>query len=130
FFLGEKEVYFSELSPRPHDTGMVTLAGTQNFSQFELHLRAILGLPLKEITLERSGASAVILSQKEIPSDPEYTGTEDALRIKNSNVKIFGKPSARVYRRMGVALTWDDKNSDINELRVRAKNIAGCVKIN
>ncbi len=130
FFLGEKEVYFSELSPRPHDTGMVTLAGTQNFSQFELHLRAILGLPLKEITLERSGASAVILSQKEIPSDPAYSGTEDALRIKNADVKIFGKPSARVYRRMGVALTWDDKNADINELRVRAKNIAGCVKIN
>ena len=66
FFLGEKEVYFSELSPRPHDTGMVTLSGTQNFNQFELHLRAILGLPVNDITLERSGESAVILTEKEI----------------------------------------------------------------
>ena len=130
FFLGEKEVYFSELSPRPHDTGMVTLAGTQNFNQFELHLRAILGLPVNEITLERSGASAVILSEKEISSQPEYTGIEEALKIKNSDVKIFGKPSAREYRRMGVALTWDEKDSGINEIRKRVKNIADCVKVN
>ena len=125
FFLGEKEVYFSELSPRPHDTGMVTLAGTQNFNQFELHLRAILGLPVNEINLNRHGASAVILSEKEIPVLPEYSGIEDALKIKNSDLKIFGKPSARVYRRMGVALTWGEKDSDVNELRDRAKNIAG-----
>jgi len=130
FFLGEKEVYFSELSPRPHDTGMVTLSGTQNFNQFELHLRAILGLPVNEITLERSGASAVILSEKEISSQPEYTGIEEALKIKNSDVKIFGKPSAREYRRMGVALTWDEKDSDINVIRKRVKNIADCVKVN
>ena len=130
FFLGEKEVYFSELSPRPHDTGMVTLSGTQNFNQFELHLRAVLGLPVNEITLERSGASAVILSEKEISSHPEYTGIEEALKIKNSDVKIFGKPSAREYRRMGVALTWDEKDSDINVIRKRVKNIADCVKVN
>jgi len=130
FFLGEKEIYFSELSPRPHDTGMVTLSGTQNFNQFELHLRAILGLPVNEITLERSGASAVILSEKEISSQPEYTGIEEALKIKNSDVKIFGKPSAREYRRMGVALTWDEKDSDINVIRKRVKNIADCVKVN
>ncbi|MBK7159820.1 MAG: formate-dependent phosphoribosylglycinamide formyltransferase [Ignavibacteria bacterium] len=130
FFLGEKEVYFSELSPRPHDTGMVTLSGTQNFNQFELHLRAILGLPVNEITLERSGASAVILSEKEISSQPEYTGIEEALKFKNSDVKIFGKPSAREYRRMGVALTWDEKDSGINEIRKRVKNIADCVKVN
>ena len=130
FFLGEKEVYFSELSPRPHDTGMVTLSGTQNFNQFELHLRAILGLPVNKITLERSGASAVILSEKEISSQPEYTGIEEALKIKNSDVKIFGKPSAREYRRMGVALTWDEKDSGINEIRKRVKSIADCVKVN
>ena len=130
FFLGEKEVYFSELSPRPHDTGMVTLSGTQNFNQFELHLRAVLGLPVNEITLERSGASAVILSEKEISSHPEYTGIEEALKFKNSDVKIFGKPSAREYRRMGVALTWDEKDSDINVIRKRVKNIADCVKVN
>lgn len=109
---------------------MVTLSGTQNFNQFELHLRAILGLPVNEITLERSGASAVILSEKEISSQPEYTGIEEALKIKNSDVKIFGKPSAREYRRMGVALTWDEKDSDINVIRKRVKNIADCVKVN
>ena len=130
FFLGEKEVYFSELSPRPHDTGMVTLSGTQNFNQFELHLRAILGLPVNDITLERSGASAVILSEKEISSQPEYTGIEEAFKFKNSDVRIFGKPSAREYRRMGVALTWDEKDSGINEIRKRVKNIADCVKVN
>ena len=129
FFLGEKEVYFSELSPRPHDTGMVTLSGTQNFNQFELHLRAVLGLPVNEITLERSGASAVILSEKEISSQPEYTGIEEAFKFKNSDVRIFGKPSAREYRRMGVALTWDEKDSGINEIRKRVKNIADCVKV-
>ena len=129
FFLGEKEVYFSELSPRPHDTGMVTLSGTQNFNQFELHLRAVLGLPVNEITLERSGASAVILSEKEISSHPEYTGIEEAFKFKNSDVRIFGKPSAREYRRMGVALTWDEKDSGINEIRKRVKNIADCVKV-
>ena len=130
FFLGEKEVYFSELSPRPHDTGMVTLSGTQNFNQFELHLRAILGLPVNEITLERSGASAVILSEKEISSQPEYIGIEEALKFKNSDVRIFGKPSAREYRRMGVALTWGEKDSGNNDIRKRAKNIADCVKVN
>src|SRR5438270_12202431 len=74
FFLSDKNgVYFSELSPRPHDTGMVTLAGTQNFSEFELHARAVLGLPIPEIILERAGASAVILATKE-GKNPTYTG--------------------------------------------------------
>ena len=130
FFLGKDEVWFSELSPRPHDTGMVTLAGTQNFNEFELHLRAVLGLPINEITLERAGASAVILSGKEISDNPAYTGIAKALSFKNSDVKIFGKPDARIYRRMGVALTWDKTDSDINELRSRAKEIAECVKVN
>jgi phosphoribosylglycinamide formyltransferase 2 len=129
FFLGEKEVYFSELSPRPHDTGMVTLAGTQNFNEFELHLRAILGLTLNEITLERYGASAVILSDKESSSAPEYTGLEEALKIKNSDIRIFGKPFSRLYRRMGVALTYGDKDDDVNELRNRARKIAESIKV-
>jgi phosphoribosylglycinamide formyltransferase 2 len=73
FFLADDGVYFSELSPRPHDTGMVTLAGTQNFSEFELHARAVLGLPISEITLERAGASAVILATAE-GSAPKYSG--------------------------------------------------------
>src|ERR1700751_1737734 len=75
FFLAAKGVYFSELSPRPHDTGMVTLAGTQNLSEFELHARAILGLPIPEITLERAGASAVILATEE-GKNHFYSGVE------------------------------------------------------
>ena len=128
FFLCNKEVYFSELSPRPHDTGMVTLAGTQNLNEFELHLRAILGLPINEIISEREGASAVILSNKESTEEPKYSGIEEALRFKNSDVKIFGKPVSRIHRRMGVALTWGEAGTDINELRSRAKEIADCVK--
>ena len=65
FFIGKEGVYFSELSPRPHDTGMVTLAGTQNFTEFELHARAILGIPVLDIPLDRNGASAVVLADKE-----------------------------------------------------------------
>lgn len=80
FFLShENGVYFSELSPRPHDTGMVTLAGTQNLNEFELHLRAVLGLPIPAITFERMGASAVILSEKAIAGTPRYEGVGDAL---------------------------------------------------
>ena len=102
FFLAEDGVYFSELSPRPHDTGMVTLAGTQNFSEFELHARAVLGLPIPEITLERVGASAVILADKEGIS-PTYKGVENAMANLQSDLRIFGKPTMRPYRRMAVA---------------------------
>ncbi len=129
FFLTADDVVFSELSPRPHDTGMVTLAGTQNFNEFELHLRAILGLPVKEITYMRSGASAVILAQQEIEGEPEYSGLEEALSVTNSDVRIFGKPVVRQYRRMGVALTWGEQVSEIDGLRDRAKKIASCIRI-
>ena len=83
-------VYFSELSPRPHDTGMVTLAGTQNLSEFELHARAILGLPIPEIKLERAGVSAVVLANK---SAEQFTisGIEDVLKEMNTDVRIFRK---------------------------------------
>ena len=119
FFLTKKGVYFSELSPRPHDTGMVTLAGTQNFSEFELHARAILGFPIPEITLERAGVSAVILSSEE-GSDPEYTGIEDALKQTQTDIRIFGKPATRPFRRMGISLTWDKTSADINGLIEKA----------
>ncbi len=130
FFLANDGVYFSELSPRPHDTGMVTLAGTQNFNEFELHLRAILGLDIPEITLERSGASAVILARDDNPALPKYTGIEDAVKFPKSDVKIFGKPKAREYRRMGVALAYDKIGTPIDELRKKAKEIADKVKVN
>ena len=129
FFISGDEVYFSELSPRPHDTGMVTLAGTQTFSEFELHCRAILGLPIPEITLQRAGVSSVIVHQGEDRYTPNYAGIDKALEFTNSDIRLFGKPITRKYRRMGVALTWDTTDADINELRSKAKNIADCITI-
>jgi phosphoribosylglycinamide formyltransferase 2 len=128
FFLTDNGVYFSELSPRPHDTGMVTLAGTQNLSQFVLHARAILGLPIPTIQLERAGASAVILANKTAETF-SITGFEKALLPPNTDVRIFGKPSTRPYRRMGVALVNGTADADINELREKAKAAAACISI-
>ena len=129
FFLTNEGVYFSELSPRPHDTGMVTLAGTQNFNEFELHLRAILSLPLAEITLERQGASAVILAQ-ENSTNPSYTGIEALASQPKSDFRIFGKPTSRPYRRMGVALTYDNFETDIEKIVERAKSNASIIVVN
>ena len=128
FFLTHNGVYFSELSPRPHDTGMVTLAGTQNFSEFELHARAILGLPIPHIYLERAGVSAVILANK---TAEHFTikGLEQALEEPNTDVRIFGKPTTRPYRRMGVALVHDDLNADMHHLRIKAKETADKISI-
>ncbi len=128
FFLADDGVYFSELSPRPHDTGMVTLAGTQNFSEFELHARAVLGLPIPEIILERVGASAVILASNE-GSHPIYIGIENAMDNKLSDIRIFGKPTTRPYRRMAVALTYDKTGSDVDAVKQRAIEIAKKVKV-
>lgn len=128
FFLADDGVYFSELSPRPHDTGMVTLAGTQNFSEFELHARAVLGLPIPEITLERVGASAVILAHREGIA-PAYTGLEKAMSHVKSDLRIFGKPVTRPYRRMAVALTYDKPGSDVNAVKQRAIEIAAMVNV-
>ncbi|MGB3949018.1 MAG: formate-dependent phosphoribosylglycinamide formyltransferase [Bacteroidia bacterium] len=128
FFLADDGVYFSELSPRPHDTGMVTLAGTQNFSEFELHARAVLGLPISEITLERVGASAVILAEQE-GSNPIYMGIEEAMAHKKSDLRIFGKPITRPYRRMAVALSYDSIGSNVDEVKKCAIEIAASVKV-
>ena len=101
FFVTQDEVIFSELSPRPHDTGMVTLI-SQNLSEFDLHARAILGLPIPQIdTIE--GASAVVLASKEGVA-PSYTGVAEAMRDPGTDIRIFGKPTTRPYRRMAVAL--------------------------
>lgn len=128
FFLADDGVYFSELSPRPHDTGMVTLAGTQNLSEFELHARAILGLSIPEITLDRVGTSAVILASSE-GKKTTYTGFEEAINHKLSDVRIFGKPTTRPYRRMGIVLTYDKLGSDVNAVKQRAIEIAKMVKV-
>ncbi len=131
FFLSHKNgVYFSELSPRPHDTGMVTLAGTQNLSEFELHARAVLGLPIPEITFERLGASAVILADEPSAVAPDYEGIEAALADDpRLDIRIFGKPSARKNRRMGVVVGYAPHGSNLDELRDRVKAAAAKVRV-
>ena len=127
FFIGKNGVYFSELSPRPHDTGMVTLAGTQNYSEFELHARAILGIPIVEIPLIRNGASAVVLADNESSEFPIISGLEEAANYKNTDFKIFGKPTTRKHRRMAVALAYGSEDTSI--LVKKAKEVASKIKI-
>lgn len=112
FFITKEGAYFSELSPRPHDTGMVTLAGTQNFSEFELHARAVLGLNIPSIDLLKNGASSVILAQNESQNTPEFEGLNEAAQIPNTDFKLFGKPTTRQYRRMGVALAFGSESTE------------------
>lgn len=130
FFLSNKDgVYFSELSPRPHDTGMVTLAGTQNLNEFELHCRAILGLPIPEIVQERMGASAVILSPIASKEYPRYRGEEEVCKYTNTYLRIFGKPYTKVNRRMGVVVSYATNGSDLNALRDKCKEAAAKVEV-
>lgn len=130
FFLShENGVYFSELSPRPHDTGMVTLGGTQNLNEFELHLRAVLGLPIPSIKQERIGASAVILSTISSQESPRYEGMEKALMEEDTYLRIFGKPTTRLKRRMGVVLCYAPIGSDLDALRDKTKRLAEQVKV-
>lgn len=128
FFLTDEGVYFSELSPRPHDTGMVTLANTQNFNEFELHLRAILSLPIFEITQERAGASAVILAS-EHSENPTFTGIENIAFQPKTDFRLFGKPTSRPFRRMGVVLNYDTLETPIEEIVEKSKAIASWVKV-
>ena len=127
FFIGKDGVYFSELSPRPHDTGMVTLAGTQNFSEFELHARAILGIPIISIPLIQNGASAVVLAQYENKNYPIISGLKEAAKFKNTDFKIFGKPNTRKYRRMAVTLAYGKEDTSI--LVQKAKKVASKIKV-
>ena len=130
FFLShDKGVYFSELSPRPHDTGMVTLAGTQNLNEFELHCRAVLGLPIPRITLEHTGASAVILSPIASREQPRYRGEEKVCREENTDLRIFGKPSTKLNRRMGVVVRYDALDADLDALRDKTKAAAAKVEV-
>ncbi|WP_456315600.1 formate-dependent phosphoribosylglycinamide formyltransferase [Pseudomonas shirazensis] len=129
FFLTNEGVYFSELSPRPHDTGMVTLAGTQNFNEFELHLRAILSLPIFEITLEKAGASAVILASED-STNPTFTGIEKVAALPKTDFRIFGKPTSRPYRRMGVVLTYDSLVIPVEEVVERAIATSKLITVN
>ncbi|MXO51590.1 formate-dependent phosphoribosylglycinamide formyltransferase [Erythrobacter gaetbuli] len=123
FFVRGEEVIFSELSPRPHDTGMVTLV-SQNLTEFDLHARAVLGLPIPDRMLARPSASAVILADRD--SDQlGYEGLADAM-AQGADIRIFAKPTSRPYRRMGVALA---TGSDTDEARSKARDAAHRVHI-
>ena len=132
FFLTKQgEVIFSELSPRPHDTGMVTLGHTTNLSEFELHFRAVMGLPIPAIHLEHAGASAVILSPKEAKTPVDRSlfnyNLEEALKEDRTRIRLFGKPEAHKGRRMGVVLCYGEVGDDVNALRDKAKRLAATV---
>jgi phosphoribosylglycinamide formyltransferase 2 len=124
FFLCGEEVIFSELSPRPHDTGLVTLI-SQNLSEFELHLRAVLNLPIPKLRTADAAASRVILAEQALQS-VSYEGVEDALAEPDTQVLLFGKPSARPGRRMGVALASAEQ---LTEARSKADRAAACIKV-
>lgn len=127
FFLTRQgEVIFSELSPRPHDTGMVTLGHTTNLSEFELHFRAVMGLPIAGIHLEHAGASAVVLSPVESDKPLDYNFA-DALVEDHTRIRIFGKPEAHFGRRMGVTLCYGEPDADTDALRDKAKRLAKTV---
>jgi phosphoribosylglycinamide formyltransferase 2 len=124
FFITDQEVIFSELSPRPHDTGMVTLI-SQNLNEFELHLRAVLGLPIPVIHQRGPSASAVILADRQAEK-LSYRGLDIALATPDVDIKIFGKPDSRPFRRMGVALA---QGGSIEEARQKACQAASQVEI-
>ena len=127
FFLTKQgEVIFSELSPRPHDTGMVTLGYTTNLSEFELHFRAVMGLPIAGIHLEHAGASAVILSPSDT-NEPLPYNFIDALSEDHTRIRIFGKNEAHFGRRMGVVLCYGDTDKGTDHLRDKAKRLAKTV---
>ena len=127
FFITKEGAYFSELSPRPHDTGMVTLAGTQSYNEFELHARAILNIPIPQIDLHRNGASAVVLATETSENEPVFSGLDQAAIFSNSDLRLFGKPSTRPYRRMAVTLTYG--NQDVQELVEKAQAMALLIEV-
>ncbi len=124
FFVTKKDVYFSELSPRPHDTGMVTLI-SQNLTEFDLHVRAVLGLPIPKITYYGPSASAVILADREAEKF-SFKGVDKALQVDGTDVRLFGKPSTRAFRRMGVALA---REKTVKKARKKAEKAARQVQI-
>jgi phosphoribosylglycinamide formyltransferase 2 len=122
-FVKGNQVWFSEVSPRPHDTGMVTMI-SQNMSEMELHVRAILGLPIPSIFCH-AGASAAIKSDIKT-NNPKFSGIEEALKAPGTSVRIFGKPVAYHHRRMGVALAL---GKNIMEARKKAKAMTKKIKV-
>ncbi|MFC5401843.1 phosphoribosylglycinamide formyltransferase 2 [Cohnella soli] len=123
-FLAADKVYFSEVSPRPHDTGLVTLI-SQNLSEFALHVRAILGYPIPEIELISPGASRPLKAEQEL-ADYRVDGIGEALSVPRTQVRVFGKPVTKAGRRMAVALSAGD---DVEQARERAKQALDAMSI-
>ena len=123
FITKSDEIIFSELSPRPHDTGMVTMY-TQNYSQFDIHARVLTGMPLPNIKLLQPGASHVIIANENASGDYFIEGIEDALSDTNVDYRIFGKPVLKPYRRMGVVLadTLENAKKAANKIKVSQKS--------
>ena len=121
FVTKSDQVIFSELSPRPHDTGMVTMY-TQNYSQFDIHARALLGMPLPQIKLLQSGASHVILAKDNATGDYVIEGVEDALKDNSVDFRVFGKPFLKPYRRMGVVLAENLEKAKIAAAKIIVKS--------
>ena len=121
FVTKSDQVIFSELSPRPHDTGMVTMY-TQNYSQFDIHARALLGMPLPQIKLLQSGASHVILAKNNATGDYVIEGVEDALKDNSVDFRLFGKPFLKPYRRMGVVLAENLEKAKIAAAKISVKS--------
>ncbi|ERG96180.1 formate-dependent phosphoribosylglycinamide formyltransferase [Haloquadratum walsbyi] len=124
FFVQDGDVIFSELSPRPHDTGLVTLV-SQRVSQFDLHLRAILGLPVPEVAVERPGASAAVVVDESL-TRPAFTGVDEAVSVSEVDMRLFGKPEAYAGRRMGAAVA---TAADIDTARKRASEAVDCIGV-
>ena len=123
-FVTEDDVIFSELSPRPHDTGMVTLV-SQNVSQFDLHARSVLGLPIPQIQLHGPSASHVVLANAD-SNQVSYSGVDEACGIPGVDVRIFGKPTSRPYRRMAVCLARGDT---VEQARDRARKASELITV-
>lgn len=124
FFIAGEEVVFSEISPRPHDTGMVTMA-SQDMSEFELHVRAILGLPIREIRQRAPGASSVVLAS-EHGTNPRFEGVVEAHHDPRVKVRLFGKPTTRPNRRMATAIAYAET---VEEARALAKQAAAAITV-
>jgi phosphoribosylglycinamide formyltransferase 2 len=124
FFVKGEQVYFSEVSPRPHDTGMVTMI-SQNVSEFELHVRAVLGLPVPPVQNLAPAASHVILAE-EPSAEVGFDGVAEAFAVPGTKLRLFGKPDTRKGRRMGVALSF---GTDTDEARQKAEQAAHLVRI-
>ncbi|HEX4886897.1 MAG TPA: formate-dependent phosphoribosylglycinamide formyltransferase [Luteibaculaceae bacterium] len=130
FFVKGNEVYFSELSPRPHDTGMVTLSGNQNLSEFDLHARAILQLPIPLIETSRMGVSVAVLADRASQAPPVFEGVIDMLTQPHSDIRIFGKPTTRPFRRMAVVLSTYPLNTPIDQAVADAVRLTQLIKLN